>query len=405
MKKNYLFLSFALPDIVMNPVFKIDKFPAVQTHKFIWNLIKAIESTENLNCTYISCRPVSDYPYYPYKNIKMHEWITNVREKQIRITEIPSSNLPIFKIITRFIFGLYYSVKKYHKVENKDGIMVYSVHVPFLIIGYVISRVYKIPFIAIWTDPPAIRYSRDSFLKSLLRKVEFKISKFFMDRVSKVIALTKYLAHDFAPNKPSLIVEGIIDEDESIMNVYKEKRIKSSLIKVVYTGSLEKRYGIKNIIDSFQMMNDEKLQLEIYGRGDFEDELKEVSTKNKSIKYKGFLPNEEILKIQREADFLINARPVDDLYVKYSFPSKTLEYMLSGTPLITTMLPGIPEEYEDYIIKLKDNSVEEISKKLNQIKNLTKSEKYELGVKAQNYALRKRFSIQGKRILNFINSE
>lgn len=227
-----------------------------------------------------------------------------------------------------------------------------------MIIGYIISKIYKIDYIAIWTDLPAMKHERESFLKSKLRSIELFISKYLMKKVSKVIALTKYLAEDFAPNKPYLVIEGIVDEEDA--NISIKQNEETNLIKVVYTGSLEKRYGIKNIVEGFKLITDNNIILEIYGRGDYEEELKKVCSEYKNIRYKGFLLNDKILEVQREADFLINARSAEDEYVKYSFPSKTIEYMLSGTPLITTMLPGIPEDYRDYVFVLDNNDAKTI---------------------------------------------
>ena len=142
--------------------------------------------------------------------------------------------------------------------------------------------------------------------------------------------------------------------------------------------------------------------LEIYGSGDYEEELRSICSKNENIKYYGFVPNEEAVRAQREADFLINARSATDEYVKYSFPSKTLEYMLSGTPLITTMLPGIPDEYREHIIVLEDNSPKTICEALSVANCLDDYHKEKLGFGALEFAKTKSFQQQGTKIAEFI---
>ncbi|WEV22672.1 glycosyltransferase [Clostridium perfringens] len=404
MKKNFLFLGFAIPDKEMKKVFELDKFPTIQTHKFNWNLIKGIEKDDICDFTYISSIPISDYPFFPFKKIKKNIWKINIESKNIKILQLPFINLSILKIITRFCSGLYYSIKSYNHIKNKGGVIVYSVHVPYMIIGYIIAKIYNIDYIGIWTDPPAVKLERENTLKSKLRRIENCISKFLMKKVSKVITLTKYLAEDFAPNKPYLVVEGIIDyKDINEKNTIKYKKtIKSNDIKIIYTGTLDKRYGIKNIVEGFKMANEKNFTLEIYGKGDYEKELTEESKLNKNIKYKGFVSNDKILDIQRNADYLINARSATDEYVKYSFPSKTLEYMISGTPVISTMLPGIPEEYKNYFFVLKDNNVKTICDMIKKLKNISEEERVNTGIKAQKFALNKNYIVQGKRIVNFI---
>lgn len=401
MKENYLFLGFAIPDEEMQEIFKNDKFPSIQTHKFNWNLIKGLEMTDKYEFTYISTRAISDYPHYGKQIIKKKKWRYDIDSNEINIFEIPFINTSLLKVITRFFSGLYYSIKNYNRVKEKSGVIVYSVHLPFMIIGYIISKLYGIDFIAIWTDPPSVINGRESLIKKKLRNIEYKVSKYYMNKVSKVISITKYLAEDFAPNKPYIVVEGIIDEKDINSEVVLKN--KNDVVKFVYTGSLEKRYGIDNIVNAFKKINNKNIVLEIYGRGDYEEELKKIVLEYNNIVYGGFLANNDILDIQRKADFLINARSADDEYVKYSFPSKTIEYMISGTPLITTMLKGIPNEYEQYIIKLEDNKVETIYKKINDLISIDVKERNLIGLKAKEFVKGKNYINQGIRISKFID--
>lgn len=399
-KGNILFLGFAIPDNEMKKIFPEDMFPSVQNHKFNWNIIKGIEGNKShYEFTYISMRPVSDYPYYKKIIIKKNEWIEEIDEKKIEILEIPYLNVGLLKIISRFIIGLYYSFKIFNRKKEKKAVISYTVHIPIMAIGYIISKIYKIEFITIWADPPSVKHKREGRVKTILRGLELAIAKKIMEKSSKVIALTEDLAKDFAPKKPYLVIEGIVDEKE----ICTDFEIKNNNKKIiVYTGSLEKKYGIKNIVDGIQMTNDLNIEFHIYGRGDYEEELKEICKNDQRIKYKGFMSNDKILKVQRNADFLINARSAEDEYVKYSFPSKNIEYMASGTPFISTMLPGIPKEYENYIYVLKNNYPYTIKEKIEELLKKSDNEHRKKGKEAQEFIHMKNFRAQGKKILNFI---
>lgn len=403
-KKNYLFLGFAIPNDEMEKVFNLDNCPQIQTHNFNWNLIKGMELSSELDFTYISSRPVTDYPLFPEKKIRRRKWNVKINGKLLEIQEIPFLNTGILKIITRFLSTLYYSFKRFAFKADKGGVIVYSVHIPYMLVGFIISRIYKIDYIAIWTDPPSVRTDKESKLKSKLRNIELKVSKYLMKKATKVVALTKYLAEDFAPGKPYIVIEGIVDTNEQIIEEFPINTLPSSFIKIVYTGSLEKRYGVKNIVEGFLLVKNRNVILEVYGRGDYEEELKQISEQNSNVIYKGFVANKEILTIQREADFLINARSSKANFVKYSFPSKTLEYMLSGTPLITTMLPGIPEEYRKYVIVLKDNETETIRKEIENLLEMTSEDKINIGIEAKKFVAQKDCKCQGDKIIKFITN-
>lgn len=399
MKKNFLFLGFWIPQDEVSKIFLEDKFPAIQTHKFILNFIKGIENEDSIECTYIFAKAVSDYPYFNKKKIEKQKIKEKILNKTLDIELIPFRNTSILKIVTRFFWSFYFSLKNYLKVKNKGGVIVYSVHVPFLLVGYLISKIFKMQLIGIWTDPPSILNERESYIKSKLRKIELKLSKILMKKFDKTIVLTKYLAEEFNPGKPYLVLEGIIDK----LEVCKEKIEKNNHeIKIVYTGSLVKRYGIENIVKAFQLIKKENIVLEIYGRGEYEEELKNISKVNSKIKYFGFIDNKKILNIQRKANFLINARDTRESYTKYSFPSKMMEYMMSGTPIITTILDGFPNEYKDYLICLKNNSSEEIAKKILEVSKWTIQEQIQFGDRAKKFILSKSYIEQGKKIVQFI---
>ena len=70
---------------------------------------------------------------------------------------------------------------------------------------------------------------------------------------------------------------------------------------------------------------------------------------------KGLLKRDEVLQLQKSCTVLINPRPKNGEYTKYSFPSKIMEYMSSGTPVIAYKLEGIPEEYYEHIYMVNDD--------------------------------------------------
>lgn len=404
MKNHYIFLGFVLPESEMTPIFQEDRSPQVQTHKFSWNLIKAIEANRDFEISYISSKAVSDYPNYPHKKVTGRIWEVDEGAFHLRIREISFHNTSLLKIPSRFFHTLAAFLKEYKKKQTK-GLIIYSVHVPYMLLGYLLAKCLKLEVIAIWTDPPSVKAHGDSFLKDKLRGFERSISEYLMKRVDKVIALTKYLAADFAPNKPYLVIEGIINPSDSKAIGTDEIR-QHDEIKVVYTGSISSHYGLNNIVEAFKKFDpSSQIILEVYGKGDYVETLKQVEQNYPHIRYKGFKTYAEILSIQREADFLINARASTDDYVKYSFPSKTLEYMLSGTPLITTLLPGIPEEYRPFLIVLKDNAPHTIYDCLLDLKSMPLIERQQFGEKAETFALTKDYLHQGKKIVDFIDEE
>ena len=99
---------------------------------------------------------------------------------------------------------------------------------------------------------------------------------------------------------------------------------------------------------------------------------------------------------------LVNPRPTDGSFTRYSFPSKNLEYMASGTPLLTTKLPGMPAEYAAYVYFFKDESVEGMSATLKELLSKPAEELHQKGMTAKKYILDNKTEIeQARKILGF----
>ena len=127
----------------------------------------------------------------------------------------------------------------------------------------------------------------------------------------------------------------------------------------------------------------------------------EYAKRDVRIKIMGSAPNAVVMKHQREAALLINPRKNQEM-AKYSFPSKTLEYMLSGTPMLGYKLAGIPEEYYDnmFVIQDSENGMEEA---LRKAMDLPETERIKMGEKAKHFVIKEKTpEKQCKKILELI---
>ena len=197
-------------------------------------------------------------------------------------------------------------------------------------------------------------------------------------------------------NRPCLIMEGICDFDLKGIPLPEYDSKKKVFL---YTGSLNVIFGIKNLVEAFIKADMKDAELHLYGWGDYVEELKEKAKENANIFYFETIPNEEIVKRQSQATYCINPRPVGDLYTKYSFPSKTIEYLISARPVITTKLPCITEEYNPYVFWFDDDTIDGIAKTLKRQVTIDESELIEKGRRARQYILNEKNNKQQVRKL------
>ena len=83
-----------------------------------------------------------------------------------------------------------------------------------------------------------------------------------------------------------------------------------------------------------------------------------------------------------------------------------MEYMISGTPLLTTRLPGMPEEYYPYVYLINDETPLGISDSLREILNISKDERDKKGEEARTFVLKEKSNVtQAKKIIEFLREE
>lgn len=297
--------------------------------------------------------------YFPKRSKKL---IFRRDLKQTRIGRIfytPMIDLPAIRDI---------GIKQYLKKELskrikecKDSVVIYcySLFIPFLKAMKCIKKKYRerVRYVLIVPDLPG-KYgimrkplSLGGIKDRLTSKPRMELAKY----ADNYVFLTEHMKKLF-PERPYCIIEGFLP---FINYDNKEERIKHS---VLYTGSLNAAFGIRKLLDAFSLIDDPTYSLWICGANGEQKEVEAAAKKDTRIKYFGFLPKQDIVKLQSKCDILINPRSNTDLYTKYSFPSKTMEYLLSGSKVVMYRLSGVPEEYYDYVYTIIGESAESIKK-------------------------------------------
>lgn len=102
----------------------------------------------------------------------------------------------------------------------------------------------------------------------------------------------------------------------------------------------------------------------------------------------------------------MNPRKGDEEFTKYSFPSKIMEYMMSGRPVLCFKLPGMPEEYDAYLNYFKGTSPEQMAEEI--LRLCTAGEDYlnQQGEKARAFVLNHKNSrVQTQKMIRMITKK
>ncbi len=312
----------------------------------------------------------------------------NEKEDGVRYKYYKTINLPFLRQAGIF-FGGFFSTLFFKKKKEKTVAVCDILNVSNCYGITLAAKLRRIPVICIVTDLPDILSGK---------KVQNKINNRLFKKADGFIFLTQAMNDKVnVKNKPYIVAEGHVCENAAGTDENHEREN-----TVVYAGGISEEYGLKNLIEGFRAAALQNTKLLVFGDGPYAKELEKICAETPNADYRGVKPNAEVIAEERRASLLINPRPTDAEFTKYSFPSKNMEYMASGTPLLTTALGGMPEEYKNYVYLIEKDGADGVAEALKKVFSLTERERAEKGAKAKEFVLTQKSNVaQAKRILDF----
>lgn len=286
---------------------------------------------------------------------------------------------------------------------KEKGIVMDASYITVLPFVLAASKPFRCKKTAIYCDiyeyMAEVKDARNNDKISVVRKLAQKITVNSYRQLDSYVFLTEQMNEVInITGKPYIVMEGLVDVNMATKP--NELSNKADGMVVMYAGAICAQYGVKNLVEGFMDYENKDAKLWIFGDGDYKDELKNINQKDGRITYFGAVPLKTVIEKELEASLMVNPRPVDKEFTKYSFPSKNMEYMASGTPILTTRLPGMPKDYYDYIYTIDGNSKEDVTAALQSALANSEAELLNMGKKAKEFVLKNKNNVaQSARIL------
>lgn len=401
-KEEILFLGGVFPKHLENEVFEKSKGNIQNAANALqWNIIEGLEGNLGRPINLMNLMFIGSFPQ-KYKDLSIRKtfFSHSPGAKDVNIGFLNFTALKQF-VLTAAVEKELLIWAEQNK-SSKKILIIYSAQSFFLEAAHNLKKKYKDTSISlIIPDLPEYMSleKQKSFSRNLIKKRNQKIISKRIDSVDNFILLTKDMADYFKITKPYEVIEGMVQKQ----NVY-SKEIKSfqsnNKKTVTYTGTLTKKYGIMDLVYAFMDIPNPNYNLVICGKGEAEAEIEELAKVDSRIKYLGLLPHKKVRELQENSTLLVNPRKNNESFTKYSFPSKLLEYLSSGTPVLAYNLDGIPKEYENYIWYLENDSQSHLTKKIIEFCEMSEISLREKGLINMQFVNREKNSIvQCKKIL------
>lgn len=367
---------------------KLSSYAAQKYHQMVVDGLKANGMKVEALSTYEITREIDS------------RWLHRAKrevENGIRYSYIPRINIPILGNIIMILIAAY-NINCWCR-KNKNGIIICDQIVSEFSLALKYFSIYKNKKIVIVTDVYGKRADNGTdWFHEKLDKLRSKVVESF----DGFIFLTKQMNDLYnKSNKPYTVIEGFVDKNISNIDNDFSKKYKTNVC--MFAGMLEPVFGIDTLVKAFQNPILREYELKLFGYGTYVKNLKEIEKNYKNIHYCGELENEDIVLEEMKATLLINPRNNEGEFTQYSFPSKDLEYIASGTPLVGYFLDGMPSEYEGHYYKLEAQDADEMAEEILNYFEIGKENIHAFGTKAKQWIYKEKNNIkQCQKIIKII---
>ena len=313
----------------------------------------------------------------PFSKEKCH-----INELQQITREVDNVTYHYLKI-NRDKFGRIHLIKKQSKkivsdIKDKETVIITdTINPKCLLLTNYLQRTFRIPAIGICTDSPSnITGTTRSYTMYLLKRAQ---------RLNGFVTLTEGLNFLFnKQNKPHIVLEGVVESNRTDPKI---KKVDGKYI--FFGGALLPRYGVYNLIEAFKSIENKDVSLLICGHHADIEAINKAISEDSRIKFLGTLPVSEVLVLEKDAIANINPRPFTQDLDRLSIPSKTLEYLASGTLTISVRNTELEKGFKDCAIWAKTGEPKDLAQAMLTAINMSDDERKKIAEIAKNTAISK----------------
>ncbi len=377
--------------------------PSVAGNKMQLGIIKGLQYHYGEDVSVLTQYPIASFPnekriHINAKKIKLID--------DIQAIKVPFINIMIIKQITKII-NTYRLIKKWGK-ENNDELKVVICYNAFPEIALPVlwgSKLVGAKTVCLLADLPIDGVVKDSFFKKGARKLQYKSTRKNIREFDGIAPLNKNAVKQYAPSSKYLVLDGGFDPVDlpiTLCGGQWRNLSDNEPIRVIYSGALTEYNGIRNLIEAAKLVKNPRFRLEIYGSGQLVDYVKKESSKDDRINYMGMVSSDEILKIQSQAALLVSSLLPDHPVTEVAFPSKIVEYLLSGTPVVSTKASGLGQDYLEHMFVFEDITPQKMAETIDYILSLDRKILVRKATDARHFIIKnKNWIVQCQRLGKF----
>lgn len=215
-------------------------------------------------------------------------------------------------------------------------------------------------------------------VKKFLVNIYFAIGFYFVQKSSGLFVLNDSFIKKKAIKIPFLKTK--VGVEFNFRELKSRCSCKNKII-FIFAGTINSENGVDLLINFLSRNKSIEFELHFYGSGDKLFVVQNLELIDNRVKCFGRIPDNLLQEKLENADFLINLRDPCGVSVDYSFPSKLIKFMATGTPVISNKFPGLDESYEKHLYVIDAYTEKALSEMIDNLLKINSSRIFGIAAK------------------------
>ena len=270
--------------------------------------------------------------------------------------------------------------KLFSKMNLKDCVILTDTLNPLLLkVSTSIAKKYNLPIIGVCNyTPSSIHNTGASYTKYVIG---------LADDLSGYITLTSGLNELYnKQNRADLTIEGVLE------NKFKSIDTKEFGKYIFFYGDLSEKYGVYELIDAFNELNKEDINLVLAGYHANNEKLDKIASENPRIKYLKMISSDYALSLMNNSVLNIDPRPYSEDFDRYIIPNIVLDYLNSNSLTLSVKNRILQSYFNDDALWINIGEKEDLLEGINNALEMSK-EKREAIIKKANADANKMYAM------------
>lgn len=235
-----------------------------------------------------------------------------------------------------------------------------------------------------------------------LWRLDFFLQRRLLPRLDGHMVVSQAIAADLLLGRAVCVIEGGFDDSQIAHTTVRAAPLPGGAFRIVLSGTLADFNGVELLLDALDFLPDD-VEVIVAGKGPLEREVRRRAALDRRIVFRGFLSFNEVADLYATADLLLNTRITKTIDTRHFFPSKLLELLASGTPVVSTCTGHVETEYGDVLYLLRDETPRGLADLILHIRTLDPDARRALGARARAFVLaEKTWTRQGQRLADYL---